>query len=247
MMAGGDARRAARIAAAALPPVRRQARCGWHRRPAVAPRRRYSEAGPGGRTREIERAIPVAAPESLGTAVLHRQGEGGDLVAGGSAAFMLAPPLPGRLTAAQEADRTRRLAEYESRHAAGLHLRTGEPLTAAEARSADGGLDPAERAELGGRLRQVVLARHAAARRWLVAQAEAGGRLGRLTPRQRQVWDLWAGGLSTPQIAERLGTPRNAASTHYYAALARLGLPGISGAMAQLDRQARRRRAGVAG
>jgi DNA-binding NarL/FixJ family response regulator len=50
-----------------------------------------------------------------------------------------------------------------------------------------------------------------AARRWIEGRAAAPGEL---TPREREVWALIAGGLTNPEIAERLGLSDNTVKFH---------------------------------
>ena len=51
-----------------------------------------------------------------------------------------------------------------------------------------------------------------AARRWI--EGRTAGAPGELTPREREVWTLIAGGLTNPQIAERLGLSDNTVKFH---------------------------------
>jgi DNA-binding NarL/FixJ family response regulator len=61
-----------------------------------------------------------------------------------------------------------------------------------------------------------------AARRWIEGRALGGP--GDLTPREREVWALVAGGLTNPQIAERLGLSDNTVKFHVQHLFAKLGV-----------------------
>ena len=60
-----------------------------------------------------------------------------------------------------------------------------------------------------------------AARRWIEGRAGAPGDL---TPREREVWALVAGGLTNPQIAERLLMGRATVKTHLDHVFTKLGM-----------------------
>src|SRR5229473_37751 len=60
-----------------------------------------------------------------------------------------------------------------------------------------------------------------AARRWIEGR---GGAPGDLTPREREVWALVAGGLTNPQIAERLGLSDNTVKFHVQHLFSKLGV-----------------------
>src|SRR5205809_4970840 len=60
-----------------------------------------------------------------------------------------------------------------------------------------------------------------AARRWIEGRASAPGDL---TPREREVWALVAGGLTNPQIAERLGLPDHTVKFHVQHLFSKLGV-----------------------
>src|SRR6266513_3117265 len=60
-----------------------------------------------------------------------------------------------------------------------------------------------------------------AARRWIEGRASAPGDL---TPREREVWALVAGGLTNPQIAERLGLSDNTVKFHVQHLFSKLGV-----------------------
>src|SRR6266511_3499006 len=60
-----------------------------------------------------------------------------------------------------------------------------------------------------------------AARRWIEGRAGAPGDL---TPREREVWALVAGGLTNPQIAERLGLSDNTVKFHVQHLFSKLGV-----------------------
>jgi DNA-binding NarL/FixJ family response regulator len=62
-----------------------------------------------------------------------------------------------------------------------------------------------------------------AARRWIEGRA-GGGAPGDLTPREREVWALVAGGLTNPQIAERLGLSDNTVKFHVQHLFSKLGV-----------------------
>jgi DNA-binding NarL/FixJ family response regulator len=62
-----------------------------------------------------------------------------------------------------------------------------------------------------------------AARRWIEGRA-GGGSPGDLTPREREVWALVAGGLTNPQIAERLGLSDNTVKFHVQHLFSKLGV-----------------------
>ncbi len=61
-----------------------------------------------------------------------------------------------------------------------------------------------------------------AARRWI--EGRGAGAPGDLTPREREVWALVAGGLSNPQIAERLGLSDNTVKFHVQHLFSKLGV-----------------------
>jgi len=61
------------------------------------------------------------------------------------------------------------------------------------------------------------------ARRWIEGRA-GGGAPGELTPREREVWALVAGGLTNPQIAERLGLSDNTVKFHVQHLFSKLGV-----------------------
>jgi len=61
-----------------------------------------------------------------------------------------------------------------------------------------------------------------AARRWI--EGRAAGAPGDLTPREREVWALVAGGLTNPQIAERLGLSDNTVKFHVQHLFSKLGV-----------------------
>jgi DNA-binding NarL/FixJ family response regulator len=64
-----------------------------------------------------------------------------------------------------------------------------------------------------------------AARRWIEGRARGGGGApGDLTPREREVWALVAGGLTNPQIAERLGLSDNTVKFHVQHLFSKLGV-----------------------
>jgi DNA-binding NarL/FixJ family response regulator len=64
-----------------------------------------------------------------------------------------------------------------------------------------------------------------AARRWIEGRARGGGSApGDLTPREREVWALVAGGLTNPQIAERLGLSDNTVKFHVQHLFSKLGV-----------------------
>src|SRR5207247_6426119 len=60
-----------------------------------------------------------------------------------------------------------------------------------------------------------------AARRWIEGRPGAPGDL---TPREREVWGLVAGGLTNPQIAERLGLSDNTVKFHVQHLFSKLGV-----------------------
>src|ERR1051325_7484498 len=61
-----------------------------------------------------------------------------------------------------------------------------------------------------------------AARRWI--EGRAAGASGDLTPREREVWTLVAGGLTNPQIAQRLGLSDNTVKFHVQHLFSKLGV-----------------------
>jgi len=61
-----------------------------------------------------------------------------------------------------------------------------------------------------------------AARRWI--EGRAAGVASDLTPREREVWTLVAGGLTNPQIAERLGLSDNTVKFHVQHLFSKLGV-----------------------
>ena len=61
-----------------------------------------------------------------------------------------------------------------------------------------------------------------AARRWI--EGRGAGAPGELTPREREVWALVAGGLTNPQIAERLGLSDNTVKFHVQHLFTKLGV-----------------------
>jgi DNA-binding NarL/FixJ family response regulator len=61
-----------------------------------------------------------------------------------------------------------------------------------------------------------------AARRWIEGRSAAAR--GDLTPREREVWALVAGGLTNPQIAERLGLSDNTVKFHVQHLFTKLGV-----------------------
>jgi DNA-binding NarL/FixJ family response regulator len=64
-----------------------------------------------------------------------------------------------------------------------------------------------------------------ATRRWIEGRARGGGSApGDLTPREREVWALVAGGLTNPQIAERLGLSDNTVKFHVQHLFSKLGV-----------------------
>ena len=63
-----------------------------------------------------------------------------------------------------------------------------------------------------------------AARRWIEGRGGAAGAPGDLTPREREVWTLVAGGLTNPQIAERLGLSDNTVKFHVQHLFSKLGV-----------------------
>jgi len=63
-----------------------------------------------------------------------------------------------------------------------------------------------------------------AARRWIEGRGGAASAPGDLTPREREVWALVAGGLTNPQIAERLGLSDNTVKFHVQHLFSKLGV-----------------------
>lgn len=60
-----------------------------------------------------------------------------------------------------------------------------------------------------------------------------------LTPRQLEACALYAQGLRTPEIAERMGVTRRAASRHLYLARVRVGARSLGQLMFMLGREVR--------
>ena len=206
-----DAAVRAALAAAALP----------SRRGHTGPRITGGGARPPGadQGRAADRGH-VASPEPLAGRGDHfdmRHGIARPLSVGG---FMLAPPAA-RLTPKQEAERAGLLELYYRRAEAGLHIRTGEPLTAAEQRSAR----PCPTAGALVNRSATGKARVAAAKAELARLA--GPAADRLPPRQREAFGLWIGGLSIRQVADRLGISLPVANNRVFVARRALGLPRI--------------------
>ena len=77
-----------------------------------------------------------------------------------------------------------------------------------------------------------------AARRWI--EGRSAGAPGDLTPREREVWKLVAGGLTNPQIAERLGLSDNTVKFHVQHLFSKLGVKNRTEAALKYAHGARR-------